>query len=213
MSSKSVPLKATLYLAIGEAAVSAIVVAVFLIIKKFTLAVLLGAILGSAVIIVNFLVLSVSVNKAIDKALENAPKSIAKRLSDAETAEASVDEALAPETAVDEALESSETEEVSDTPEETDGTDGGEESEDESDEAADSDDEPDEAELFAQKYALSVQNSVKLSYVIRTLSMLAVLVVAFIIPDVFNVIAAVIPMLMFRPILMLESYLRNRKAK
>lgn len=209
MSNKSVPFKETLYLAIGEAAVSAIVVAVFLIIKKFTLSVLLGAILGSAVIIVNFLVLSVSVNRAIDKALENAPGSIAKRLSDAEAVDAAVDEVLASEAAVDEALESSETEEAStesevcDTPEETDGTDGDGEGEDE----------PDEAELFAQKYALSVQNSVKLSYIIRTLSMLAVLVVAFIIPDVFNVIAAVIPMLMFRPILMLESYLRNRKAK
>ena len=201
MSSKSVPFKETLYLAIGEAAVSAIVVAVFLIIQKFELAVLLGAILGSVVIILNFLALSVSVNRAIDKALENAPKCLTEKLVSAEEADASEAEAKDGEaTEKSPESESAEEEKESDD-EESDGEDG------------EAEDEPDEAELFAAKYAMSVQNSVKVSYIIRTLSMLAALVVAFIIPDVFNVIATVIPMLCFRPILMLENYLRNRKAK
>ena len=206
MNSKSVPFKETLYLAIGEAAVSAIVVAVFLIIQKFELAVLLGAILGSVVIILNFLALSVSVNRAIDKALENAPKCLTEKLACAEEAAASEAEAKDGE-ATEESPESESAEEEKESDaEESDGEDG----ENADDEA---EDEPDEAELFAAKYAMSVQNSVKVSYIIRTLSMLAALVVAFIIPDVFNVIATVVPMLCFRPILMLENYLRNRKAK
>ena len=194
MNSKSVPFKETLYLAIGELTVSALVIAVFLIIKKFELSVLFGALLGSAVIIINFLILSISVNRAIDKALENAPKSLADKLS-GEAAHGEVANAESESKAEDDInCEDSDSDDTVDANDEKE-------------------DEPDEAEIFAKKYALTVQNSVKISYIARTLSMLAALVVAFIIPGVFNVIATVIPMLLFRPILMIENYIRNRKAK
>ena len=190
-----VPIKETLYLALGEALVSAVTVGVFLLLKKYDSAVLLGAILGSTVMILNFLFLSISINRAIDRALENAPKSIAERLNAEKDGEGGFSGSELPGGSKSDTVAA-----------ETIADDGNEENED-------ADEQPDEAEIFAKEYSLSVQNSARLSYILRTLSMVAVLLLAFLLSDVFNVIAAVIPMICFRPILMIENYFRSRKAK
>ncbi len=58
-----------LFLIIGELIVSAVITAVYFIIDKFTLSVIFGALLGSAVTVINFLVLIISTNRAFDKLL------------------------------------------------------------------------------------------------------------------------------------------------
>ncbi len=55
-----------LWLALGEATVTLIVSAVYLLIEKYSYTVLTGALLGSAVTVVNFLILSVAVNRAVN---------------------------------------------------------------------------------------------------------------------------------------------------
>ena len=60
-------LKSTLYLAIGELIVSALIVAVYFLFQKFNINVITGALLGSAVTVTNFLILSVQVNRALDE--------------------------------------------------------------------------------------------------------------------------------------------------
>ena len=68
------PLFEISFLILGELVASLIIVGVFLVIRKFTWSVVFGATLGSAVIILNFLWLCISVNKAIDKALAERPE-------------------------------------------------------------------------------------------------------------------------------------------
>lgn len=63
-------MRETVFLAVGEAVASAITVAVFALLGKFDYTVLLGVLLGSLVTVGNFLFLSVSVNRTIDKILE-----------------------------------------------------------------------------------------------------------------------------------------------
>ncbi len=60
----------TVYLALGEIAVSAIINIVCLIFGWWDYKILTGTIVGSAVITLNMLILSVSVNKAINKYIE-----------------------------------------------------------------------------------------------------------------------------------------------
>lgn len=60
----------TLWLAIGELIVALLVALVYLIIKRFDYTVVTGGLLGSAVTTVNFLILSVGVNKAVNKYIE-----------------------------------------------------------------------------------------------------------------------------------------------
>ena len=186
MKSSSIPIKETLYLALGEAAVSAIVIAIFAIFGRYDYTVLTGAVLGNAVIVINFLFFSVSVNRAIDRALENAPE-----ISD---------------TDANEVITANEAEALTDGSEEY-GHDNSEFDDDDCEsEAADA------ATAFANQYAIQVQNAVKISYVIRVASMLAALVVAFVFGKVFNVIATVVPLLAFKPVLMLESLIRSKLA-
>ena len=198
MKNSSVPIKETLYLALGEAAVSAIVIAIFAIIGRYDYTVLTGAVLGSAVIVINFLFLSVSVNRAIDRALENAPE-----ISDTDS---------------DEVITANEAEALTDGSEEYNGSSDSFDTEEHGhdDSAFDDDDceseEADAATAFANQYAIQVQNAVKISYVIRVASMLAALVVAFVFGKVFNVIATVVPLLAFKPVLMLESLIRSKLA-
>lgn len=59
----------TLYLAILEAVVALIIVLVYLAIGRLQFTIVLGAILGAIVTVVNFLILSVTVNNAINKYL------------------------------------------------------------------------------------------------------------------------------------------------
>ena len=60
----------TVWLAIGEIIVAALVSVGFLIFKSFDYTVLTGAALGGAVTVVNFLILSVGVNRAINRFVE-----------------------------------------------------------------------------------------------------------------------------------------------
>lgn len=69
MKESKIPKKETLALVIGEAAVSLIICAVYLLIKKFDYTVALGVILGSAVTLANFIFLSISVSRALEKAM------------------------------------------------------------------------------------------------------------------------------------------------
>lgn len=57
----------TVWLALGEAAVALLISAVYLLIGRFNYAVVTGAALGGVVTVVNFLILSVGVNRAINK--------------------------------------------------------------------------------------------------------------------------------------------------
>ena len=57
-----------------------------------------------------------------------------------------------------------------------------------------------EAELFTKKHSTSIQGAMKLSFIIRTISILAVLIIAFI-TKWFNPIATAIPMFAFRTII------------
>lgn len=134
-------------IAVGELIVSLLIIAAFLIFESFDLSVVFGALLGSAVVVLNFLWLSVSVNRAFDRALAERP-------------EGELD---------DEAVEK-----------------------------------------FSAEHTAVVQNAAKLSYIIRTVTMLIALVLAFLLGDVFNVIATLIPLLMLQPILWVGEIIKRR---
>lgn len=69
-----------------------------------------------------------------------------------------------------------------------------------------------EAEKFAAEHQAALQNAVKVSFIVRTLTMLAALVVAFLLKW-FDVIATLVPLLMLRPIITVESILRQKFKK
>ena len=69
-----------------------------------------------------------------------------------------------------------------------------------------------EAEAFSADHVARIQNASKVSYIVRTVTMLATLVVAFML-DVFDPLATVIPILLFRPALMLEEFIRRKKGE
>ena len=148
-NSKNSWIRQTLFLLLGEIAVSVIVVAFFLIFNSFSYKVVTGVILGSAVSVFNFLFLCISINRAVDAYLKER---------------------------------------------------GSAEMTDE------------EAESFTEKHAQSVQNAAKISYIVRTVAMLVALVVAFIL-EWFNVLATVIPLLMYRPIMYVGELIRRKKGE
>ena len=67
MKKSKLPIFEITSLIIGEIIVSLIVCAVYLVINKFSYTVVTGAALGSAITVLNFLALSLIVNKTIDK--------------------------------------------------------------------------------------------------------------------------------------------------
>lgn len=136
-------------IALGEAVVSALIIGVYLILDKFSYKVVTGVILGSLVTIVNFLILSISVNRAIDKYMDKR-------------GEKEMDE--------------------------------------------------EEAAKFAEENAASVQFAATGSYVARTLIMLGALAVAFILEQ-FDVLATLIPLIAYRPIIFVSELLRKRKER
>ena len=133
----------------GEVVVSVITVAVFFLIGQFSYRVVTGVILGSAVIILNFLFLYISMNRAIDNYMALRGD---KEMSD------------------------------------------------------------EEAEKFAKDNAIIIQNATKLSYIIRTFTMMAALVAALLL-DWFDVIATVVPLLAFRPVLFASQLLSKKKGE
>lgn len=66
-----------------------------------------------------------------------------------------------------------------------------------------------EAAAFTEKYKARVQFAVVKSQLLRTGMMLAALVLAFVLPC-FEGIATLVPLLMFRPILMIEEFFRKK---
>lgn len=113
----------------------------------FTYRVPLGAALGAAVIIINFVFLGISVNRAVDRFI-------------AARGEREMTE--------------------------------------------------EEAITFTAEHAAEIQNAIKLSFIVRTVSMLAALVVAFILLDVFSPIATAIPILMYRPVLLFGNLIKTK---
>lgn len=67
-----------------------------------------------------------------------------------------------------------------------------------------------DAEKFAKENSAPIQNAIKLSFIIRTVSMLVVLVVAFL-TGWFNPITTAIPMLLYRPVLSVIEYIKGKK--
>ena len=67
-----------------------------------------------------------------------------------------------------------------------------------------------EAEKFAAEHSAKIQQAVKASYFVRMLVMLGALVAAFLL-DWFDVIATLVPLLMFRPIITLGEFFRKKK--
>ena len=65
---------------------------------------------------------------------------------------------------------------------------------------------------FVSEHQAKIQNTIKVSYIIRTFTMLAALVVAFIIKH-FDVIATLIPLLIYRPITMLAAFIKKKVIK
>lgn len=70
----------------------------------------------------------------------------------------------------------------------------------------------DEIEKFAEEQGRIMNNAVKISFIVRTLTMLAALILAFIL-EWFNVLATLIPLLMLRPIITVEALIREKLKK
>lgn len=136
-------------LLLGEIIVSAIICAVYLLIDKFDYKVVTGVSLGTAVTVLNFLYLSITTTKAIDKFLMLKGD---KEMTEEENA------------------------------------------------------------AFVAEHQAKIQNTIKLSYIIRTFTMLAALIVAFIIKH-FAVIATLVPLLMFRPITIVAALIKRKVVK
>ena len=177
-NSRLVTLKETLILAVGEVVCSAIICAVFLLIQKFDYTVLLGAAIGSVAIVLNFLFMSVAVNRAIDEAF---------------------------------ALRGNYVDEPTPEPEQTAANDSAA-SDGEDVEGSDASEKLDAAMRFANEQAVRVNRVAKVSYIVRTATLIALLVVALI-TKWFDPIATVIPMLMFRPIIMAEGLIRHKPGR
>ena len=69
MQKQKLPVREITVLVLGELLVSLIIVGVYAVLNKFSYAVVAGALLGSAVTVFNFVFLSISVNRAIDKVM------------------------------------------------------------------------------------------------------------------------------------------------
>ena len=70
MNENRVPVFELLFLIIGQLVISAVILLIYLIMDKLALSVLLGALLGSAITVFNFLFLIITTNRAIDRVLE-----------------------------------------------------------------------------------------------------------------------------------------------
>ena len=148
MDKQKFPIFETVSVILGELIVSAVISAVFLVLKKFDISVLLGSLLGSFVTVLNFFILIITTNRAIDKALAERGEG---EMTDEEAAE------------------------------------------------------------FSAKQSGSLQAAIKISYIARSFLLLAALVVAFLLDGVFNVIATVIPLLMYRPLITIPHLFKKKE--
>lgn len=69
-----------------------------------------------------------------------------------------------------------------------------------------------ETNAFVAEHQAKIQNSIKLSYIIRTLTMLAALVVAFLTKQ-FAIVATLVPLVTQRPITMLAALIKRKVVK
>ena len=149
MENKNDTAKQIALLTLAEVVISAVICLVYFLLGHFSYKVITGAALGSVVTVANFIFLTVSVNRAIDRYLE-----------------------LRGTREMDE----------------------------------------EEAAKFAEEHAMAVQNAATRSFIIRTVTMLATLVAAFLLTSWFEPLATVIPLLMFRPILYILEALKKKKG-
>jgi hypothetical protein len=179
MNSKiKIPSREIIFLSAGEIATSVIIIAVYLLIGKFDYTVVTGAALGSLVTVLNFLFLSITVNRTVDKILAE------RDFTPSKTSEPEYPTVSG-----------------------ADLSDGDSSDEADEDEEAEPDD---EAARFARKYEKKLQASIKLSYAVRTLTMIGALVAALITKQ-FNVIATVIPLFMLRPLLTISEMTKRKE--
>ena len=144
----------TVWLALGEVIVALLVSLGFFILEKlgyaeFNYTVITGSILGGAVITLNFLILSVGVNRAINSFIE-------------ERGDKEMDE--------------------------------------------------EDAAEYAAKHRMVMQNAMLKSYMLRMFLMIGSLVIAGLLKQ-FNIIATVIPLLMYRPILYVTEFIKVKSQK
>ena len=66
---------------------------------------------------------------------------------------------------------------------------------------------------FAKRHQARIQLVMTGSYIVRMATMVAVIIIAFIFSNLFNPIATAIPLLMFRPILMISQFISKRRNK
>lgn len=64
---------------------------------------------------------------------------------------------------------------------------------------------------FAKRHQAKIQLVMTGSYIVRMVTMAAVLVIAFIFSDLFNPIATAVSLVMFRPILMVSQFIMNKR--
>ena len=69
-----------------------------------------------------------------------------------------------------------------------------------------------ESATFAAEHQIKIQNTMKLSYIIRTLTMLACLVLAFLLKH-FSVVATLVPLLAYRPITLVAAIIKRKVTK
>lgn len=69
-----------------------------------------------------------------------------------------------------------------------------------------------EADRFAAENSAPIQNAIKSSFIIRTVSMMATLLIAFI-TGWFNPLATAIPLLAFRPLISIGEIIRKKYDK
>ena len=150
MKDKRFPLYEFTVIVAGELIASAIICAIFALMQKFTLAVALGAMLGSLVTVANFLILIITTNRAIDKVMSER--------GDAEMTD-------------------------------------------------------EEAAEFAAQHRASLQLASRLSYFARTGTMIAAIIVSAMLSSVFNVLATVIPLLMFSPLITISQVIKKKINK
>ena len=141
--------------AIGEAVVSILTVLGFYVLSlagliEFNYRIILGALLGFAVIVANYTMLSMSVSREINKYLELR---------------------------------------------------GSREMSEE------------EAEEFAKKNSAPIQNAIKTSFITRTVSMMATLIIAFLLTSWFHPLATAIPLFAFRPVLSIIELINSKSRK
>jgi len=137
-----------IYLGICETVVAALIIAVYFAIGQLKPTVISGSILGALISTVNFLILTVSVDRTIKKYLDLRGD---KEMSD------------------------------------------------------------EEAEAFAKANSLKVQNAMTKSYMLRSLLMIAALVVAFI-TKLFDPIATLIPLLLYKPFIYVIEIIKKKRG-